>query len=797
MSTGPSEPAPYALTAGAMPVAPGAEFDGPEDGGGGVDIKRALAAIGRYRWLILGLALGGLAAGFGLGQIVKPIYEAQASIQIPVQPRGFGSPSPLRSAPLFEGRAWVELVRSFEVLDQVVRDLRLYLEPAVLADSAFFRQVGLDTGFVPGTYQLSSPGAGRMVLARQDGSVIEEVASGDSLGRSIGLLWAPSAPPVGRVVEFRVRMPRDAAVRLGEALGTQLPPDGALLRMSLRGQDPVLTAVTVNAVATQFVAVATLLKREKLTTVTNVLREQLESARVDLTNAEQALQLFKVNTITLPSDRGATPIATGLAETADPVRLAFFQLRLDREALVRQRDAVVRALEPSADTTRSIVVSLGTISAVRESPELLGSLNTLTEKRAEARSLRMALAPTHPQIQQIEREIAALETATIPAQAASLIQNLNVRIGEFDQRIAASSREMQQIPVRSTEEARRERNVEVAELIYSELESAYQQARLSELSAAPDVRLLDSAVPPTRPVRDQILLIIVGGMFGGLGLGIALAILLDRVDTRIRYPDQVTHDLGLSILGAVPLLVTGRDGKPRPDDAAHVLEAMRSIRMALLYAHGAAGPFITTVTSPGSGDGKSFVSANLARTFASTGRKTLLIDGDNRRGGLHRALGVDRKPGLTDILRGTVTPEDAIRTVADAGIDFLPGGTRMASAPELLASLPMQQLMLRLRGEYQAIIIDSPPLGAGVDPLVLASLSGTLVMVLRNGVTDRELAGARLDDLHRLPIRVLGAVLNDVKAEGIYRYYSYTPGYRPEDEEEAATPPPRRLLGLK
>lgn len=797
MSTGPTDSTPHALTAGALPLAPGAEFEGGDDGAGGAsDIKRALAAMGRYRWLIMGLALAGLGAGFGLGQIVKPIYEAQASIQIPVQSRGFGAPSPLRSAPLFEGRAWVELVRSFEVLDQVVRDLRLYLEPAVLADSVFFRQVGLDTGFVPGTYQLSSPSPGRMTLSRPDGTVIEEVAAGDSLGRSVGLIWVPAAPPVGRLVEFRVRVPRDAAVRLGEALGTQLPPDGALLRMSMRGQDPTLTAATVNAVASQFVAVATLLKREKLTTVTNVLREQLESARVDLTNAEQALQTFKVNTITLPSDRGATPIATGLAETADPVRLAFFQLRLDREALVRQRDAVVRALEPSTDSTRSIIVSLGTISAVRESPELMGSLNTLTEKRAEARSLRMALAPTHPQIQQLDREIAALEVQTIPAQSASLIQNLNVRIGEFDQRIAASSREMQQIPVRSTEEARRERNVEVAQLIYTELESAYQQARLSELSAAPDVRLLDSAVPPTRPVRDQVLLIIVGGLFGGLGLGIALAILLDRVDTRIRYPDQVTHDLGLPILGAVPLLQTGRDGKPRPDDAAHVLESMRSIRMALLYAHGAAGPFITTVTSPGSGDGKSFVSANLARTFASTGRKTLLIDGDNRRGGLHRAFEVDRKPGLTDILRGNATPEEAIRSVADGGIDFLPGGTRMASAPELLASLPMQQLMLALRTEYQAIIIDSPPLGAGVDPLVLASLSGTLVMVLRNGVTDRELAGARLDDLHRLPIRVLGAVLNDVKAEGLYRYYSYTPGYRPEDEEEA-TPPPRRLLGLK
>jgi tyrosine-protein kinase Etk/Wzc len=109
----------------------------------------------------------------------------------------------------------------------------------------------------------------------------------------------------------------------------------------------------------------------------------------------------------------------------------------------------------------------------------------------------------------------------------------------------------------------------------------------------------------------------------------------------------------------------------------------------------------------------------------------------------------------------------------------------------------MAQLVGSLRTEYQAIIIDSPPLGAGVDPLLLASLTGSMVMVLRTGVTDREFAESRLSDLHRLPIRVLGAVLNDVKAEGIYRYYSYLPGYRAEDEETEDDPlsGPSRVLG--
>jgi capsular exopolysaccharide synthesis family protein len=751
---------------------------------GGVDFKRYAAAFGRYKFLILGLTALGLLAGVGLTQVVRPLYEAQAAVQIPVSSRlgGGGQASMLRSAPLLDGRGWVELLRSFAVLDDVVRQRKLFLELELPGDSTFFRGFELGEGFVPGQYELRRDAAGtELVLSRPDGVEVERAATTDSLGRSIGLRWQPPAPAPGQVVAFRVRVPRDAAVLLGNELATVLPQDGTLLRMSLRGGDPQATAAVLNAVAQRFVEVAMLLKREKLTTVTDVLRDQLEASRVDLTNAESSLESYKVNTITLPSDRGATPMAAGLQETRDPVRDAFFQLRIDRDAIARDRDAILRALEPRRDSS-SIVIALGTIAAVRQSTELSTTLSVLTAKRAEARQLRLAFAATHPPVRQLEREVEELEQRTVPSQARALADNLGQQIADFDQRIAASSREMQQIPTRSTEEARRQRQVDVSNLIYTQLQSAFEQARLAELSAAPDIRLLDLAVPPTRPVRDQLLFILVGGLLGGFGLGMALAILLDRLDKRIRYPEQVTNDLGLQILGALPLVTNRRDGTPEPEPAAQLIESLRAVRTSLVYSHGTAGPFITTITSPGSGDGKSFTALNLAMSFASAGRRTLLIDADNRRGALHRSLDVSRKPGLMDYLHGVATREEVVHHIAVRNIDFIPCGTRMSSAPELLATSTMNQLVMALRTEYQAIIIDSPPLGAGVDPLILASLCGSLVLVLRTGVTDRELAGARLDDLARLPIRVLGAVLNDVKQGGLYRHYSYLPGYRSEDE---------------
>lgn len=763
-----------------------------DDDEAGLNLRRYLAAVWRHRGLVLVFAIVGLGGGFGLSRMVKPIYEAQASIQVPPPNRGGGGPAnPLRAAPLLEGLGWVELLRSWTVLDEVVRQTKRFLEVDSPQDSIVFRGFSIAEQFVPGEYRVRAVGTDRVALLTREGEQLDEVAAGDSLGRALGFRWVPGTLPADRAIGFRVRVPRDAAVRLSADLNTALPENGALIRLSLRGNDPVATATTINAIAAEFVEVATLLKREKLTVVSDVLREQLANARIDLSNAETQRESFKVRTITLPSDRGATPIASGLAETRDPVRQAFFELRLERDALVRDRDAIQRALRVGSDSTQSVIVALSTIPLVRESTELMGTLTTLTNKRAEARQMRLVFSPTHAPLVQLEREIRALENETVPAQATALVASLEAQIAQYDQRISASSREMQQIPARVTEENRLERNVDVAEMIFTELQSAYEQAKLSELSAAPDVRVLDTAVPPTRPVRDQMIVIIAGGAFGGLALGLALALLLDRFDRRIRYPEQVTQDLRLPILGALPMV---RTGKHRADDMDQLLESVRSVRMGLLYAHGAAGPFVTTVTSPGSGDGKSFLAAQLARSFALSGRRTLLIDGDNRRGHLHRELGTQRKPGLTDLLLGLAPREAVIHSVADGGFDLIAAGTHRRAAPELLASPEMTRLMMDLRAEYQAIILDSPPLGAGVDPLVLASLSGTLVMVLRNGVTDRQFAGARLADLERLPIRVLGAVLNDVRTEGVYRYYSYLPGYRTEEEGEGGSAP-GKLLG--
>jgi Mrp family chromosome partitioning ATPase len=128
-------------------------------------------------------------------------------------------------------------------------------------------------------------------------------------------------------------------------------------------------------------------------------------------------------------------------------------------------------------------------------------------------------------------------------------------------------------------------------------------------------------------------MVILIGLAAGLGLGLGIALLVDRFDKRFRYPEQVSHDMGLPILGTIPRI---RQANVSPEEAGQVIEAFRSIRLNLSHSYEQGVPIALAISSPASGDGKSLVSSNLALSFAEAGYRVLLIDGDTRRGDLHR-----------------------------------------------------------------------------------------------------------------------------------------------------------------
>ena len=760
------------------------------------DWRRYLAAAYRYKWLIIACTLFGVGGGGVAAKFIQPTYIAQATVWIetPDAQRG-----PMQQSQLLETSSWIELLRTFIVLDHSVQTLKLYLALGNRGDSTVFSDFELSDRFLPGNYKLVVDASGEQLMLRTaEGMAIESARLGDSLGTSLGFSWVPTTDALrpGQEVDFSIRRPREAAVGLSEQLDTDLDDNGNILRVELVGTEPVLTAATVNTVVQRFVNVAADLKREKLTETVRTISERLERAQVVLEESESVLESFRIRTITLPRDQAGGPLPAGLESTRDPVFGRFFDMTVQLDRLDRDRSAIARATQHVADSGLS-VDALEIIESVQQSTAVLQALQELSEMRAELRALQRTYTAEHPVVVRLVGDVRELEQTTLPTLLAALLTQLDSRRLNLDDRIQAASGDLQQIPRRMIEEARLRRDVDMAENLYTTLQQAYEEARLAEESSTPDVRVLDDAVVPNRPVSNQAPRWLILGIVAGLGLGLVGAILLDRIDRRVRYPEQVTTDMGLQLLGVVPHLKGVGNGTGAAE-AAPIVEALRGIRLSLVHACGSASPLVVTISSPGPGDGKSFVASNLALAFADGGHRTLLIDADARRGALHRVLNAVRKPGLTDFLSGTVGRAEIVQETAYPSLSFIGCGTRTPSAPELIGSTAMTQLMTSLRGTYSVIIVDSPPLGAGVDAFALGTLTGNMMVVLRLGQTDRELAEAKLEVLDRLPVRLIGAVLNDVRvgaATNYYKYYSYyMPGYEAEDEEGGEA---KALIGEK
>ena len=756
----------------------------------GMDWRRILSALWRYKWFIMVVPLLSGAGGKFATRYVRPQYVTQATIWIN-QPdkRGAGA-GPFQASQSFTAEAWADLIKSFAVLDSVVAERRLWF--AVLtpgADSGLVASfVGLEERSVTGQFRLTVDPDGRNYsLLNSKGDEIERGAVGSPIGKRLGFRWAPprASLPAGTSFGFFVTLPREAARSLLDKLKVRIDLEGNFLKAELTGGDPVRVAETLNAIAGRYVRVAAELKRQNLGDKTRLLADQMKTQAAELAGAESALEQLRVQSITRPGPRaGSAARPSGGDDAGNDDN--FFAIQKEMDGDLRDRTMIRRLIAEGVDSGVN-VGELERIASVQKSSEFSSALKELSAKRAELRTLRLKYTDAHPLVIQKKLEIASIERSTIPDIARRTVADLSSREADLAKRVASTGVELRAQPSRAIEEGRLVRNVTLAEGLYSQLQKSFAEAQLSEASILSGIRILDRAVPPQWPAQSTSGRLVLLSLVGGLGLACIGALLLDRIDPKFRYPTQVSVDLGLTILGAIPHVKGKSKGGKQIKENALFQEALRGIRMNVEYAYGGAGPLILTISSPGSTDGKSFLAANLARSFAESGRRTLLVDGDLRRGRLHHRCSVLRRPGLTDCLRGAVEVDRIIQRSKFPMLDIVASGTRVHDAPELLSSAATAQLFGEFRSRYEVIICDSPPLAAGIDPFILSSLTGNLLLVVRTGVSQREVLSSKVQVLGRMPIRILGAVLNDVAQGSVYEYYAYyLPGYDTSDESGVA-----------
>jgi capsular exopolysaccharide synthesis family protein len=740
-----------------------------------VRLDDLFAVVRRHLRLVLGVAAVVTGAAGYVAYVAGSVYRAIAVIRLSDPRRAFTGGVVEDPALLADGRyadpllSQVELLKSHTVAGGVVDSmpiLRLQLRKSSrsLVDRVLRRRF--------------SPDLVGDVAVAADAPVDSFPVTFDRDGFVVGTPPAQRRAAYGTVVEIRgvrftvLRRPeatrallrvlsRDAAIsqlltelRVRPRLRTDIVDVAYSAPYPSRAQEVVNRVVDVFRAASADAAQRqSRLRRE-------FLEAQLKVNDSLVADAQQALTAFR---------RRAH--SDGSAQSSEREQTELPGLELQRQQLLAERrtdEDLLAALQDSSRSRKAIQTALST-PGVAPSPAVV-QLNTQLFQYEIARDSLATLSTSHPDLPRLSLLISSTEAKLLRAVQAGVqgaIASLDGRIAAINDLRARRAGNLQH----DADEARLTERVENARKVADELRTEYQKAGIAEAVTVGQVEIVDHATLPMKPAGLGLAQQLVLGLLVGLMLGTGGAFVAERVGRSIARRGEVEH-LGLSVLGIVPRC--GRDGdKKGPGGADAAVEAFRGIRLNVLNAHGPASPIVVAVTSPGSGDGKSFVSSNLALAFAYANHRTLLIDADLRRGALHRAMQVRRQPGLTDLLVAQASRDQVLQATTHPSLDFIASGSRRGDAPELLSSARMADLINSLRSTYRVIVVDTPPLGAGVDAFVLASVAGSLLVVLRLGKTDRELAEAKIDFLRQVPMRVLGAVLNDVREGSEYSAYSY------------------------
>jgi polysaccharide biosynthesis transport protein len=323
-----------------------------------------------------------------------------------------------------------------------------------------------------------------------------------------------------------------------------------------------------------------------------------------------------------------------------------------------------------------------------------------------------------------------------------------------------------------------ESNRHMYESILARLREAAVDAGLDSA----DISVVDLASLPIEPSSMSPVTMGELGLFFGLFGGLALALLLERMDTRMRDSKQMQELLGVPAIAIVPQTNwKGKGAEHEPDSGPEILwdarssfaESMRIFRTSIQLSSTSRGSRVIAITSCQPGEGKSTLSMNLAATLAQGGKKVVLVDTDMRRPSVYWRLGLTDKKGLSEFLTGLEPMENVIQTHKTLNtLDVIPSGICPPLPADLLASEQMKKFVEVLRERYDYVIFDSPPALSVTDPLIVASLADGLVLVIRQGYCTRAMLSRVAEIFRDVGVKVYGFVLNGADAS-LPEYYGY------------------------
>jgi capsular exopolysaccharide synthesis family protein len=566
-------------------------------------------------------------------------------------------------------------------------------------------------------------------------------------------------------------------------------PGSRLVNLHFHAFDPQVAADAANAVAQLYIEQSLELRYTTSTEATGWLSERLREQQAKVEAAEKALQEYRESEGLVNQEE-----RQGLVDQKlEMLNAAVLDARTDRiakESLYNQ----IASLGPGQIESFPLVLGSAAVQALKVD---------LTQLQKEESRLSETLGDRHPDMVRVRSQIRAAEEKiraeirNVTRAAESEYRTALAKEARLAASLEAVKREAQETNRKSIEYGVLKREVETNRQLYQELLTKTKRTGLETELKTTNIRVVEKAETPRGPVSPKTMRNYQAAVVLGLLLGIGLALGFEHLDNTFKTPEDVKEHLQVPFLGMVPDFGPKSGGGRGPSVSvvlhsprSAVGDAYRVLRTNLIFTSADTSGRALVVTSATPAEGKTTTLAHLAAALAHNGAKVLAVDADLRRPTLHQHLGLQKTPGLSDLIVGKAQASQAIQSTRVGGLQLLACGYLPPNPAELLGSPMMKQILDALRAHYDWVLIDSPPLLAMADTPVLCSLVEGVVMVLAAEVATKPAVMRAIDQVQSVGGKVVGVLLNKVNLERNSYYYSqyYGEYYRSYYAEGASRP---------
>ncbi|MGA2414801.1 MAG: polysaccharide biosynthesis tyrosine autokinase [Candidatus Sulfotelmatobacter sp.] len=583
------------------------------------------------------------------------------------------------------------------------------------------------------------------------------------------------------------------------SLRVTLSPNTHIIEVHYRSANKELAANVVNTLMNTYTENNFKSRFDSTMQASDWLSKQLVDLQMKVETSQEKLVHYQKEHEILGIDEKQNITTQKLDELNKELTAAESE-RMDRESVYR----LVQAGD--TDTIASAATALDAVGSTGQSAS--GLLESLRSKQAElkiqAAELNTQFGPSYPKLAQLNNQLKEIdaqilaETKKIAGKIRGHYMAALQREGMLRDALEKQKQEQNKLNENAIEYSLLKRDLDSNRQLYEGLLEKLKEAGVSAGLRSNNFRIVDMARVPTAPVEPNIPRNLAFAFMLGLTSGLGLAFLLEGLDSTVRTTEQAQMISGLPPLGMIPLgsrstreganskrlvIASSKEAvelitQVRPQ--SQMAESYRALRTSLLLSNLGAPPKVIMITSALPQEGKTTTSINCAVVLAQKGIRVLLIDADLRRPSIHKTLGMGPRSGLSNVLTGSATLDQAItRSPILPNLNVLPAGTPPPNPAELLASTNMRDMLDQLRGQYDHIVVDTPPTLSVTDAVVLSPRADAIVLVIRSGQTTKQALRRSRDILMQVNAKVSGVLLNavDLSSPDYYYYYEYQGKY--------------------